>query len=563
MHNSAASNYGAGEYASNMMTVLALAGRMSFNVTDGAGDNQFSGHAIVDPQTNAPITPTADIAGWRSANVVALLTGAAPFVDASLAGGFWAEGWNYGQLATRNLIMAGLAFEEAGLGAATAERGWAAQVLTALITEQADRGTMYDGGDWYAYPSPFVGADLISITSFAASDPTIRSYGNYISQNYSQTPTNNFLDLFFRDPSAPANSWTTTLPLQYKADGTGLVTARADWSYNSTWVSLQLGNTVAADHQLQSPGHIQIQRGSDDLLLNGNAIRGVPWEKTFSNFIIIDDNGDGLQNYRFKPGDWYGSPGCRINRYEAAASYVYADGDYRAAYSLASNPGGGGSSTELTRQWLYVRPDYVIVHDRAGTVKDTYAKQLRWHFREAPNVSGNSFTLSHGASKLFGSMYGTQKGTNGTIALDTTDATTTGDGTTNWDFGAVTQMITTNHNPALNVRYTTVFQSAPATATGPVSFTPIFSSDYSAEGEQVADWVALFGKDGPITTAITYAVSGSSAIHHVVVDLVPGKTYAIAVDSGSGQQSVTASAQGVLTFVTTPQAAKAQTITIQ
>src|SRR5262249_10524066 len=152
--------------------------------------------------------------------------------------------------------------------------------------------------------------------------------------------TSDFEDLLYRNPNATASFWGN-LPLQYRAEGTGLVTARADWNYNSTWVSFQLGNLLAADHQTYAPGELQIQRGAANLLINRNAVGNnqTPTTKSkFANLVVIDDNGDGLQNYRFNMGFSYGSPGVVTTAYEAASGYVYVAGDYRAAYSLNTAP---------------------------------------------------------------------------------------------------------------------------------------------------------------------------------------------------------------------------------
>ena len=62
------------------------------------------------------------------------------------------------------------------------------------------------------------------------------------------------------------------------------------------------------------------------------------------------------RNYRWSMGFWYGTPGVFITSHEETAPYVYIAGDYHNAYSRNSNPDGGGSCSELTRDILYVRP---------------------------------------------------------------------------------------------------------------------------------------------------------------------------------------------------------------
>ena len=129
------------------------------------------------------------------------------------------------------------------------------------------QSTVYDGGDWFAYPARF--PRTTSSFSWLRQAPTRppRSYDNYVIQSRPTASSNDFVDLLFRDPTAPASFWSNA-PLTYRAEGTGLVTARADWNYNSTWMSFQLGNLLGADHQTYSPGQLEIQRGGDGLLIN-------------------------------------------------------------------------------------------------------------------------------------------------------------------------------------------------------------------------------------------------------------------------------------------------------
>src|SRR5262249_28628050 len=81
-----ASNYGAGMYARRAITALALANRSS----DG------------------PLL-LSEVLAYRTNYVLPILQNA----TASLKGGFWSEGWNYGQMATVNLLLGSLALEAA------------------------------------------------------------------------------------------------------------------------------------------------------------------------------------------------------------------------------------------------------------------------------------------------------------------------------------------------------------------------------------------------------------------------------------------------------------------
>jgi hypothetical protein len=526
-NNYPSSNYGAGGYVSRMLTAVALSDQ---------GDSNAA--RLISEMTT-----------YRTNYLLPVLQDD----TASLKGGFWAEGWNYGILGTENLLLAGLAYEEAGLGQATPERQWASQVIESLVTAQPTQATVYDGGDGFAYPLPFPGKELIGVLSFSADSSTDRGYANYVLQNYPSPFPAVFSDLLYRDPTATTSFWND-LPLQRLNQGTGLITARNDWNYNSTWVSFQLGNLLSADHQSISPGQVEIQRGADSLLINANALfnNQDPFSKTgLSNMVVVDDNGDGAQNYRFNVGFWWGTPGVVMTGYEATEDYVYSAGDYHAAYSLNLNPGAGGPATQLTRQIVYLRPDFVIVHDRAATTKDTYPKQLRWHFLNAPSVSGNSWVETVNNSKLFGQTFSASP-------LATTTHQITGNGTTASD------VITTNANPQTSVRYTTAMQSAPSSTGAMVNTARVASTDGQMEGVQMADQVVLFGTNGQVDASnspVSYSVVGTSAFTHLLVDLKPRQVYTIW--AGTSTKVLTSSDQGTLTFSTNASSGGILSVTFQ
>jgi hypothetical protein len=523
--NSPASNYGAGGYDSRMLTALALY---------GAGDP--NGQRLIDEMT-----------AYHQTYVVPVLQNPAP----SLQGGFWAEGWNYGALATRNVLTAGLAWEASGLGTADAERQWSSEEIQSLLSEQPTPGTIYDGGDGYAYPLPFPAKNVPYLLSAATTDPIANSYANYMIQHYAGADTKDYEDMLFHDPSANATFWSS-YPLAYLAPGTGLVTARADWNYDSTWLSFQLGNLLSADHQTYAPGQLQIQRGGDALLINANAVfenQALQTKSSLSNLIAIDDNGEGLQNYPFNMGVWYGTPGVYLTAYQSDPDFVYTAGDYRAAYSKNTDPGGGGPATELTRQVVYLRPDFIVTHDRVGTVKDYYPKQLRWHFLKAPTVAGNSWVENVGSSTLFGQTFSS-------LPLSTSSQPVTQGNQT------VYRVITNNTDPALKVRYLTALQTAPAATSQMAPSHQVVSADGRMEGVEIANQVVLFGTDGPLnpfTGSVAYTVGGRGPVSHLLTDLEPGRTYQVMAD-GVLVATPTASDQGIVTFTTTP--AGLQTIVV-
>ncbi|HEV2694534.1 MAG TPA: PKD domain-containing protein [Verrucomicrobiae bacterium] len=525
-----ASNYSEGGYASRMLTALALSGGRD---------------------TNAPRLIN-EVVAFRQANVLPVITN----TSTSDYGGFWAEGWNYGAQAARNLILSGLALETAGLGNAAPERQWAGQVINGLISQQPSQTQLYDGGDWYDYPAPFVDKDLLYMCGAATTDNVARSNANYIIQNYTGRQLNDMQDLIYRDPSAAAAFWGSA-PLAYYAQGTGLITARADWSYTSTWLAFQLGNELETDHQAYNQGQLEVQRGGNGLLINANEVGGnqtPSTESSFGNLVAIDDNGAGTQNYSFNQGSWFGTPGCRITSFEATNGYVYVAGDYAAAYSLNTTP-GTGTATKLTRQIVYLRPDFIMVHDRATTKAVNDPKQLRWHFLKPPTVSAgaNSWVATNGTGKLFGQTFSRSALMTTNMAVKCPAGSST----------VVYRVVTQNSNTAAGVTYVTALQSAPSTAASMVRTTSILSTDGRMEGVQMSTNVVMFGADAalnPFTGSISYTVTGSAPVVQVLTDLPPNRAFQVSA-GGSSIATITSSAQGVLSFTNTP--AGATVITIQ
>jgi hypothetical protein len=511
------SNYGAGGNVSRVMTALALASRHP------------AGRRLV-----------SEVIEYRRKHVVPALQGPSP----SLKGGFWAEGWNYGQLAAENLLMAGIALEARGLiPEASAERQWAGEVIQHLISAQSSPKSVYDGGDFYAYPAPFPGKLLFYTLSAATVDDKLRAYANYILEHFPAEENHDYMELLFRDRSTPASFWSG-LPLQWYASGTGLLTARSDWSNMPTWVAFQLGDLLMTNHETYCPGQLQIRRGPDDLLINGNAPgnnQAGARRSMYGNLIVVDANGDkSVQTYPFSTGYWYGKPGVVMRAYEAGKDYVYCGGDYRAAYSTNTRPGGGGPVTELTREIVYVRPNYVFVYDRVTTLKDTYTKQLRWHFLKAPTVDGQSFKVAVGQSKLFGKTFAS-------LPLKTTA------GIVKAGSAKIHQIITQTTAVTKRVRFVSVLEVGASALTGMDSAERIASADDLMEGAKLANAVVLFASNGfgKAPKTFHYRVSGSAPVQHVVADLRPGVNYQVKTN-GSLYMSLTATAQGTIAFTTMP-----------
>ncbi len=486
------SNYGAGGYVSRVYTAAALQG--------------------LSDQASRLLT---EVTNYRATNVVPKLS-----AGGGLAGGWWVEGLNYGAMSIENILLAADVFENIFNIPATTEHNWANQLTECLISAAPTPNLLYDSGDWYAYPTPFPKKPFELISYFTDSVHT--GYANYVLQNYSNASY--WIDhetLLFKNTTVPPVN-PNVLPSRYLAVGAGLSLVNTP----QIWTSLECANLMNCDHQLAAPGHIQIKRGSDDLLIFANAPSQNHDNHTrspYANVVIVDDNGEGMQTYRFEMGYWYGPSGVAIKNYEAGSGYTYEFADYTNAFNSASHP-AYGPATLLTRQKI-TKDNLVAVYDKASTVKPTYLKRLQWHTLPSVNVSGNNFVVTRPLSKLFGNIFSKSPITVGSTGVYSNTAT---------------QIFATNTSPANNVNYVSTFEVVPS-ASGTASKTTYLSvSDGVSEAAQIGKNVFVFANQ--VASPLSYQFDDAGVdTTHVVVGVVPNTVY-----TTTGNLSATATPKGVL-----------------
>lgn len=413
--NSPASNYGISHH---LLRVLAGAALAKF-----------------DSANSARILTAAAV--WRTKYVVPILSND----NASLKGGYWPEGDNYGPGARRCLIIAGIALEQAGYGSADLEREWCTESIDYFIHAQPTEATTYDGGDWFAYPAPKPGNAIFAVTAAFTPGLLERDWANAIIQRPGRANTADWADMLYRDPKAQTAVWDTgAAPLDHFARGPGLLIAQSDWSPQKIWLACQIGNILSADHQSYSPGQLQFQRGGDDLLANANCICNNQWAHFKSrdantihvNTAIRLTSGDGIaktfvlpmaptlpakfrcflgsqgvidqgptavtlngasMTFATAPAaggdiwidyDWVQDyPGSMGTSYTLAAPTVELADKYAyicGDFTGAWNARGGGSAVkEAIRQVVFFRSGVVVVYDRVTVAKAEYLKRTQWY----------------------------------------------------------------------------------------------------------------------------------------------------------------------------------------
>lgn len=482
-------------------------------------------------------------------------------------GGIWAEGWQYGPLACRNVIVASLALEEAGWRQVTPLRDWCSELVVGMIHQQPRRDRIWDGGD-SNYPTPWPGRRPMVAAAYGSTDATARAYANFAVQKLppgTDDQTVDAFDLCLRDPAAEARDWGDTLPAARLFPGMGLVIGRRDWTYNTTWYWTHAGNVPpTGGHEENAQGNLVIWRGGDDLLPNvGGAAQYKDAQKSrYMSGILVDDRGAGGMTYpgpdnpqNPRQGAWYThdaiSPiGCETRAFETTAAFTYSEGDYRAAWGK-NYDGLVNPLTEGVRCVFYDRAnDYFFVFDRVASVVPATRKQLQWYFCTSPvngsaavvttDPANHAWSVTKGGGKLFGRTFSTRALGSAFGADETVNRVTLRRFYSN----------PSDENESADLRYVAAIQAAPAVTAAMESSSHVVSADKKLEGARLGDSVVLFARAGAPNGTTSYQITGAEGrtLTHHVTGLPPGSRIAI---KGATPTSATASPGGIIRFQTT------------
>jgi hypothetical protein len=208
----------------------------------------------------------------------------------------------------------------------------------------------------------------------------------------------------------------------------------------------------------------------------------------------------------------------------------------------------------------------VVVYDRATSKTPVasgthYPKQVTWHTLGVPAVTGNNWTASKGASTLFAQIYTDSTFTTASGLVSTSPPP--GVGTLGYGPGGIyVSFIRTTCSNADTAKILTVFQSAPSSTVTMDASARVTSADGQLDGVLIGGFLGLFGTAPPVsfTSAVSYTftVTSGLTVRHVVANVPASRSCTL---SGAATGTVSASANGVLTFTTTGTGA-AQTVTI-
>jgi uncharacterized repeat protein (TIGR01451 family) len=419
---------------------------------------------------------------------------------------------------------------------------WVKNVAYATIHgTKPDRKTFYDGGDWSTLPAEtltYLSAAFIKYLPTHEFTPYMRQHlkDAGIALTYPGTVTD----------------YKTIFPLAYRAEKSGPLYTRSGWDSNAVWLSLAAGQFVV-DHQHRDQGHLTVQRGTD-YLIPDTGDYGESTTFPYHNTLGFDDRGAGdISNYPPGQGYW-GFDDVAIQKFTDTAGYTYAQADFTRSYAQAHE--GTKNSVKLAvRSLLYIRPDIIIIHDRAQTFNSAVKKIFNMNFAGELVRNGAIFEFTQGGSKIFMKPLFTPATppviTQGTFyAGKVHNYQQTITGSTDSTFLHIVQA-TSNTQTAMTPSLT------------------INSTNGTYEGVNFAlgtkQYVSLFSKSGYKTaSSFTYNVSATGNHEHILADIPPQVTYKVVVTSGGTSlvdKLIKATPEGLITFTYTAPSASIVTVT--
>lgn len=213
--------------------------------------------------------------------------------------------------------------------------------------------------------------------------------------------------LFDPNATAPVNP-RGAYPLTHYAAGIGHLLARTGWGKDAAWFTYGLGwNSI--DHQHGDGNSFEFYRNGEWLTKERS---GYGWNVACSNY----HNTLALENAKpdRPPGDWRyliwqcggqwsylsASEGGVIKARSIKPGFVYMLGDATRLYNLRAE--NLTDITHASRSIVWLKPDHIIVYDRAASAVNGRFKQFWLQLPENPKIAGNRSTVTTAkGQKLF------------------------------------------------------------------------------------------------------------------------------------------------------------------
>lgn len=327
-------------------------------------------------------------------------------------GGYPYEGYTYGINHFVRLLQYADAVKTSGGG--DLESALIAPISHSLAySEKPNRWQFPDEADYagncVGIPDPTI---LFMLATMGPSVPDA-AYAQWIYTHLASNPCGQVASAGGRFQWFTATATATnpnTLPLAWYSPSDEHLFTRSDWTDNAIWTSFRMLNAAPATHQLRGAGNIEIQRGSDYLLVNGGQWKG-------STGVTGDPQA-------FDDASWRANTAAIATTWSSAytggqgwwgtnhtltqtVTSTYADicADLSSAYAASSGSATGGPAPNLkafNRCAVSLLNGDVVIGDHLVLTTPTDLHSENYHVNPAvvPVVSGQTVTAGAGGSSL-------------------------------------------------------------------------------------------------------------------------------------------------------------------
>jgi hypothetical protein len=339
------------------------------------------------------------------------------YYAANLSGGGWPEGWNYGPLATLNMLWPIDAARTAkGLDLA---RGFAflhnvpkfiVNFTWPNLKTMEDSGLQYNGTN-PASTSPKLVTGVAGILE-RLHDPYAPVFHAYAARVRTFKPDGDplpaWMSFLYWNAKAPSRDFRTQ-PLSYFAPGMDFAAMRSSWRPDAVWATFRSGPRTGypgSGEESFDSGDLTILSGSKQFLVNatGALVRYTPGTSDGDRYgdLIYDDLfGDtgtrGLYNVFYVSAPRPTGQGDQLREDGARTAMALSDDGARVVMrgthleDMYPREGADGDPTLVswTRDVVFVRPGIVVVHDRSTITDGALDQWLAWHLLGKPQTLGD------------------------------------------------------------------------------------------------------------------------------------------------------------------------------
>jgi hypothetical protein len=201
------------------------------------------------------------------------------------------------------------------------------------------------------------------------------------------------------DPAAPAPADPRPLmPTQWLAPGLNRILARTDWSPNATWFAF-ISTWNVIDHQWGDANSFSFYRGGEWLTKEWSGYGKNIGASDYQNNLSLENppSGQYILSFNVEEGQHggqysYTSDGDPSVVTSLQPGYVYAQGDATNRYNSTSHYATG--IQHASRSILWLKPDIIVVYDRAASTTPNKYKRFYLNFATQPAIAANRATVT-------------------------------------------------------------------------------------------------------------------------------------------------------------------------